>query len=274
MAKIAYPGILILLLAGVYFLTRTRLENYPDTDGPLFTGEYAGDPSGFDGDLKVVSYNLHFSEALKEILSDLQLISGIDVLLLQEAHETALERISQRLKMNYVYFPASVHQHGRNFGNAILSRWPLSDPEKIILPHKNPRNGQIRVTTKASVEVGSRMIHVYSVHFETLWLGQAKRMEQIRAQVASITPEEELVVVGGDFNAITSGGMRRIEALFMHADISLATSALGSTTNMPWIGLSMDHIFSRGMQVLDAGVLRGTSGSDHLPIWVEFDLAA
>jgi hypothetical protein len=38
----------------------------------------------------------------------------------------------------------------RYFGNEILSPWPIGDQERIVLPHKNPQDGQMESRTSVS----------------------------------------------------------------------------------------------------------------------------
>ena len=40
--------------------------------------------------------------------------------------------VYKRQGFNYVYYPASVAEDGDNFGNAILARWPISEPAKPV----------------------------------------------------------------------------------------------------------------------------------------------
>ena len=119
------------------------IENYETEDSPVFTGEYSESPPPFDGTLKVISWNIRFAEQIDAAIEELQTVPELqdaDILLLQEMDETGVEAMARALGMNYVYFPASVHtHHDKNFGNAVLSIWPLSDPAKLLLPHKKSK---------------------------------------------------------------------------------------------------------------------------------------
>jgi len=74
-------------------------------------------------------------EAIKN-MRDNSNLSGANIILLQEMDETGTEKIAKSLHYDYIHYPATVHpQTGRNFGNAILSKWPLQDVKKILLPY-------------------------------------------------------------------------------------------------------------------------------------------
>jgi hypothetical protein len=125
---------------------RRQIVNYNDESEPVFIGSFAETPPDFSEDLTVISSNTHFVENIGLAIEELGEIPNIDILLLQEVDEIETERIARALKQNYVYYPASVHtKHDKNFGNAILSNWPIKESEKLILPHENPKNGQIRI---------------------------------------------------------------------------------------------------------------------------------
>jgi endonuclease/exonuclease/phosphatase family metal-dependent hydrolase len=226
----------------------------------------------FDGILKVVSYNIAFAEEVDqavEELVELEELQSADVILLQEMDEIGTAQIARMLRHNYVYYSAGAHpRNGRCFGNAILSRWPISDQERLVLPHPNPVNGQQRIATQAVVRVGDVEMLVYSVHTETVWLGSGKRAEQVTSLIESIDGAHSRIVVGGDFNTLTAGAVERLEAQFGEAGIERASDNAGATVEPRPLGLALDHIFVRGMTVLGAGTAPGASASDHLPLWV------
>ena len=243
-----------------------------DALGPGFVGQFASDKVEFDARLKVVSYNISFSEksdlAAQELL-ELKELRDADIVLLQEMDETGTTRIAQALANNFVYFPASIHdRHGRYFGNAILSRWPIRDQERVLLPHKNPVNGQRRIATRAVVTLDGQEVLVYSVHTETPWLSARKRADQVAVLVKSIGEGYPCVIVGGDFNTLTPGSVTALEQRFERAGLQRASSPTAPTIRFNAIELTLDHIFVRGMPVLAAGTAEDAAASDHLPVWV------
>ncbi len=103
-----------------------------------------------------------------------------DIILLQEMNEEGVDKIAKSLEYNYVYYPASIHtHHGKNFGNAILTKMQISDSQKIILPYQNPKNGQKRIAVSATILINDYKVLVYSVHTETFWLSSRQRGSQL-----------------------------------------------------------------------------------------------
>ena len=118
----------------------------------------------------MVTYNIRQGQAIQqagEALHRAERLREVDVIALQEMEETGVERLARWLRANYVYYPAFTRRSGRNAGNAILTRWPLSGARKVILPRRHPVTGQLRIAVRATVTVGANAIAVYSVHTET-----------------------------------------------------------------------------------------------------------
>ena len=250
-----------------------NMENHSDAAGPLFTGQHAPTDPPAD-DLVVVSYNLRYGEelaAMVEAYRNDAPLPAAGIILLQEMDEAGVAAVARDLGYNYVYYPASVAEDGDNFGNAILARWPLSDPAKLILPGLHPLTGQQRTATRATVSVNGEDILVYSTHIETATAPPALRAGQIAAIADDIPAEAERVIVGGDFNTVTQLGVDALAGQFAAAGLTHDTAALGPTfTRFGLRPSATDHIFSRGLERIDAGVLDGVTASDHFPVWATF----
>ena len=92
-------------------------------------------------------------------------LRNADVLVLQEMDAPGVEAVARALHMNYVYYPVSLNpKYGRDFGNAILSPWPIEESRKVLLPHTSRILKQARAAVAARVRVGDRTVQVYSVH--------------------------------------------------------------------------------------------------------------
>jgi endonuclease/exonuclease/phosphatase family metal-dependent hydrolase len=262
---------LLLLLIACFALASCAPWGGADPLGPGLSGDYVVEQPEFDGTLKVVSYNIAFAEEIDQAIDDLGRLEeprGADVILLQEMDEMATAQIAQALQYNFVYYSAGVHEHhDRSFGNAILSRWPLKDAQRMVLPHANPKNGQRRIAVRALVAAGDLEVSVYSVHTETIWLSAGKRAEQVASLVDSIDEGQPYVLVGGDFNTLTDSAVVNLEQQFEAASMERASSWAGPTADLGFLGLTLDHIFVRGMTVLAAGTAQGAAASDHLPLW-------
>jgi endonuclease/exonuclease/phosphatase family metal-dependent hydrolase len=272
--------LLLLVIAGYLLFSSRSVTNYNDLNGPKFEGNYAQQQTSFDGQLKAATWNIAFAEDIERsiaTLRDTQELQQADVVMLQEMDETGTEAIARALGYNYVYYPASVHsRHGKNFGNAVLSRWPIVDSAKIILPHKNPSNDQIRIATRATIDVGGHQIPVYSVHTETFWLGPQQRKDQIAAVAGEaemmLSQEVDHAIIGGDFNTLTPDSMAALVERMEEAGLEWVSQGAGQSLGIAGIGVALDHIFAANMTPVETGVFTGSESSDHYPVWVNLTL--
>jgi endonuclease/exonuclease/phosphatase family metal-dependent hydrolase len=198
-------------------------------------------------------------------------LQGADIILLQEMDEAGTEHVARELAHNYVYYPASVpFLQGRNLGNAILARWPLTQAHKLILPYRHPAVRQTRIAVRATVPIGNRDVVVYSVHTEVYFTSMKHKKAQVTALVEDIGPWGGPVILGGDFNTITRRGIKGISGQF--AQIGMLRASEGSGPTVGVLGMwtaATDHIFARGFQVLAAGAVDAARASDHFPVWTE-----
>ncbi len=242
--------------------------NYVDPLNPRYAGAVlaADVPTGAVPDtLRIVSFNvkyaLHVDRAV-DLLRNNDSLWHADVILLQEMDEAGVRMVADSLGMGYVYYPAVLHPRThRDFGNAILSRWPLVDDRKIILPHLARYNQTQRVAVAATMLVGLHRVRVYSVHLATLLAnGPTARREQLAAVLAD-ADSFPIALIGGDFNSET------VPAIALRKDLTWPTRGLPHT-NTFW---TFDHMLLRGLAVAGTpglGIVRDVHGaSDHRPVW-------
>jgi endonuclease/exonuclease/phosphatase family metal-dependent hydrolase len=261
-------GIVVLLVA----VWRYRAKNYPDENYPYFAGNYAMEVPKSVRALTVVSYNIYFAKNIDQALSEIREIRSqkdLDIILLQEMDEVGIEQIARELQLNYVYYPAAIEPtYRKNFGNAILSRWPIVDAQKLVLPHKSLSNHMNRIATRAMIKVHDTNILVYSLHTESIFTLPQFRKDQYTAVLDDIHPEAELVVVGGDFNSFSKLEVDELEDAYRRAGFVRASKGSGYTILKLGMEVSSDHIFTKGFVLEETGKMAQATASDHLPIWV------
>jgi hypothetical protein len=71
---------------------------------------------------------------------------------------------------------------------------------KLLLPHRNPVDGRIRIAVQAIIVSPLGSISAYSVHTETPWLGPHARLEQAEACSETRALQVTASLAGGDFN--------------------------------------------------------------------------
>ena len=240
-------------------------RNYADPAGPRFAGSFR--TADEDPAFRVVTFNVKFArhpDRAIALFRERPELDGADVIALQEMREDAVLVIARALGFDYVYYPSAFHPSARgNFGNAVLSRWPIVEDHKLVLPHRSRWRTLQRAACGAVVPVGARRVRVYSVHLETPFgISRTQREDQARTIIEDAARHPEPALVAGDFNSRWIGGA------FERAGFRWATKDLGGTLRF----FAWDHVFVKGLPVPEkpaAGIVRDTRGaSDHRPVWL------
>lgn len=239
-------------------------QNYEAPTGPFGEGRM-GPRGGCDGaadSLRIVSFNVEFALRIREaadLLATHPDLRCADVVLLQEMDEVGTIRIASELGVDYVYYPAVHHnRYGRDFGNAVLSRWPIVEHAKIVLPHVSLLTRTQRIAVAATLDVRGSRLRAYSVHLGSfLEIGGGARESQLGA-VLEDARGYALSVVGGDLNSGSVGRHARAAGFDWLTEDGPATVR----------GRRWDHIFVRGFHgAARSGAVEADGVSDHRPVW-------
>lgn len=230
--------------------------------------------------LTVATFNIKFGLEADRAASELAEISRFrrpDVILLQEMDPDGTARIASDLGFQFVYAPAVVHsRHGRLFGQAVLSPWPLRDVQVVPLPHLHPVNGQRRIALLVTVEVAGREVRACSIHTETALLPASCRREQVAVALAALADWDGPAVVGGDFNTVTRANVLDLARAGKAAGFH-RIGGYGPTVEWKAAGLRLrrfvlDHVLHRGLVASTGAATVDTAASDHRSVWATFEL--
>lgn len=267
MTPVARRRLTLLLAACLLAGCRTG-RNYSPADVQGYEGSPGGNAAISTGvdTLRVISFNIKYAQRIDLAIVLLESepdLRDADVILLNEMDENGTWLIAEALGMHYVYYPAVLHTRTRrDFGNAVLSRWPIIEHERIVLPHVARFQRTQRAATAATVSVGSTPVRVYAVHLGTFFeIGPGARREQLRT-VLKDAARYTHAIVGGDMNDGRIGPTAWEEGFTWPTQYGPRTMPFGR----------VDHIFLKNLPVPDsaaAGTVRDTRGaSDHSPVWV------
>lgn len=267
--------VLFSIICPACMTSNKSFQNYTALEGPYFEGFYAESPPSFSEVIKVVTWNLSFGEKIESAitaLSTAEPLKDADILLLQEIDEEDTETIASELGYNYVYYPATIHsKHSENFGNAILSKWPISGHKKVILP--NTRQ-QTRIAVIAEVLINGLPVKVINVHLETIWmLNMIGKKQPEYLFDNSSENQHRNVLIGGDFNTWSGVSIKYLENIFRTRGVKRVSAGSGYTFQYAGLKLTLDHIWTNDTHVTTSGVWRDTDASDHFPLWVEVNIS-
>lgn len=245
--------------------------NFTSPEGPLYSGAFGSLPAE-DESLRLVTYNIKLAKRMALAIETLRRppLAGADVLALQEMDSRGVEQVAAALGMNYVYYPSSLYRGTRReFGNAILSPWPIEEPRKLALPHRGFIVNQLRSATVATVRVAGRPLRVYAIHLGAPPVTTGgRRRRQMDVILKDAAASGDPVVILGDFNS------QRVARYAAASGYAWLTRAAGPSLPTPVLSFRFDHILSRGLAVdcVSAGVVREAKASDHRPVWATLRL--
>ena len=226
--------------------------------------------------LRVVTYNIHRSigmdrrrrpERVAAVLAQVK----ADVIALQEVVGAGpnggshIEEIGAALGMGWV-MASTRHLRGHQFGNAVLSHFPITHHVEHDLSWKTcePRRLQ-----RVDVSVNGSTLHVYNVHLGTALLERRHQAERLAAIVTDRhVPGPKLVL--GDFNEwmrglVTSTLSARMNSVDLRNFLSRRRTYPGV---FPL--LHLDHIYYAGhVEIVGVELPRtrlAKVASDHLPL--------
>jgi endonuclease/exonuclease/phosphatase family metal-dependent hydrolase len=236
-------------------------------------------------EIKVLQYNIRWRsgddlKALIKLFKDDPEIGGATILALQEVdrckkrsgNSNTAKLLADELGMHYAWAapPAVKPTDEEETGVAILSVYPLSDVQRIVLPNKGP-NGRRRVALGATVEIDNHRWRIYSAHTETR-IPVSKKLEQFKALVDDLAhyPANMPAIIMGDLNTWEPNADGKAHKFF--SDAGLKTPFGGQATFrrrvlfVP-IELKLDWVWLRGLEATGHGIDRKIEISDHFPLW-------
>lgn len=234
----------------------------------------AGPTDGDSAPVRIVSYNIHHAEGLDgrldvdriarvlaSLAPDVVCVQEVDRNLPRTRHLDMPALLAEKLGMAVV-FEANYQFDGGDYGNAVLSRFPITTHRNHALP--GPDGVEPRGCLEVDIGHPDGPFTVFCTH---LGLRGAEREAQA-AHILGLLPEGRAVVVAGDMNEIESGPAMR--ALLERLGDSLA----GQPSTPPTFPAQapkrrIDYILlGGGWTVREAGIIQTEEtavASDHLP---------
>lgn len=231
--------------------------------------------------LHVMTYNIHHANPpsrAKDSLIDLEAVARVineakpDLVALQEVdvhNARAGLQVNEaaelgRLTGMHYYFTRAMYYRGGEYGDAVLSRFPIVDTIGAWLPIVEGTREEVRSLCMVKVALPDhREIFFASTH---LGLSEQTRILQARALAGIVTARPLPLILCGDLNARPES--RPIAILDSVLSRSCRTGCdLTIPTRRP--RAKIDYILFRpgnGFRVLSQKTIRETYASDHLPV--------
>ena len=247
-------------------------------------------PASKNAGLRVLSYNIHHGRGVDEKLS-LQRIASVirqadaDVVALQEVDQGCgrSDRALQvpeleKLTGYYGAFGKAIDFDGGEYGQAILSRWPIHQTAIHQLPNEQQTNGSMReqrIVFEAIVssEIGTiRFLGTHLDHAkEDLREKQALAVDGLLDRVSFPEANSVATVLAGDFNDVPKSKVLRCFDKRWLIDPGKESLELATyPSQSPRTRIDYVAVDRSGKLVLDAlEVLPEPIASDHRPVLAE-----
>ena len=215
------------------------------------------------------------AEVIAEMSADIVALQELDLGRRRSARTDQTKIIAEQLGWHSHFHPA-MRREDEHYGNAILSRYPLTFRRAVELPGRPPffcREARAAIEVEIKTNLGK--VRIINTH-----LGLGWRERFVQAQLftnaewqAAIASDIPLILLG-DFNSLR--GSRPYRTLNRHMrsvrELIQTTAPIRTfPTRFPVLGV--DHIFvNRAIHPLSAAVHRSSLAriaSDHFPLMAE-----
>jgi endonuclease/exonuclease/phosphatase family metal-dependent hydrolase len=240
--------------------------------------------------LRILSWNIHKCiggldrRYRPERVVDVIAHHAPELVMLQEVANSAgrkrwdkqVDLLGEQLGFRHrTWFPNHRFRHGGEYGNAILSHWPITHTENIDLtiPGRKARSvlhARVRVRTS---DGETRTLHAFCLHLGLTELIRQQQLDRfLQSHPFAGLHNQTPIVVAGDFNDIWG---RLGESHLEPAGFRGMPSRLG--TFPAWAPIQpLDSIYVRGdlelIKVATSRMRRATRASDHLPLLCDVEL--
>nr|WP_293834431.1 endonuclease/exonuclease/phosphatase family protein [uncultured Arsenicibacter sp.] len=231
--------------------------------------------------ITVMTYNIHHCnppsagakidmEAIARVINkekpDLVALQEVDVNTQRSGKGFHQARELARLTGMHAYFSKAIDHQGGDYGVAVLSKFPIVDSSRIILPIDPAIGGEVRTLATITVDAGRGQKLIFAcTHLD---LKEANRLTQADLILKHLEGSTLPVILGGDFNALAdSKVLRQLEQRFTRTCQDCQPTIPVEKPNR-----AIDFIlYSNGGRVkpLSTRVIDEQYASDHLPVVAE-----
>jgi len=258
---------LLLLLAAVIWLVAQPQPTGP-AEGAQLDGQAARSAESAGNSFRIGTFNIHGctgADGRCDVDRVADCLKDLDFVALNEVHGPRLWEndnqaalLGRRLGAAWLFAPATRDWHTVDFGNGLLTSLPVESWQRVPLAANNGRGYRNAVIVR--LRRRDQTISVLLTHIARS--DDRTRQQQLCETVDRYLGLPEPAIFLGDLNSeATEPEIRRL--LAAPGVIDAVGQKLGSRAPP-----RIDHVFVRGLRVLDAG-LRDDGASDHPLAWAE-----
>lgn len=213
-------------------------------------------------EFSVITWNAH-KLTDKNFMPDLiRLGQETDVILIQEAmHNSDLQStLALKFEFSFSFNKSFCTSDKQATGVMNASRYQLQNNLTLVSPDLEPVTNTPKVSGYSAVripEIG--VIHIINTHGLNFDLG-SKFDNQINKLAQFIQRLEGPVIWAGDFNTWSAGRQKHLDKKAKELGLAHLLPAIDNRSQ------KLDHVYIKGLEVLNIQILENIRSSDHLPI--------
>jgi endonuclease/exonuclease/phosphatase (EEP) superfamily protein YafD len=217
-----------------------------------------------------MTWNIYKSQAKHWTEDFVRLSTDRDLLLLQEAHLTPAF-LAQLEQSGYRWFMVRAFDLG-GAETGVLTAGPAPVFGTCLSRTAEPliRLPKSALLVRYRLTGSSKELWVANVHGINFTLGALGFEAQLESLAQALAPHDGPLVLAGDFNDWNVRRRRILQDIVRRLDLVPLRLAVDRRSRH-W-GRPLDHIFYRGLQVIEADAVE-VATSDHNPVRVTFGLA-
>jgi len=242
----------------------------------------AGAPAPEPAAVRLVCWNIHHGRGLdervdperiaaelRELGADLVCLQEVDVGVARSGRIDLPRELASRLGF-HAAFGKNIDYQGGDYGNAILSRWPIT--EQSNHHYRMLRAGEQRGLLQVRVEIAARPLWVMSTHLDYRSDDAERRInvEEILQHCARLG--DGPFVVAGDFNDLPGSPVHEALGAVLLDAFAAAPTGAGESYPAAAPQKRIDWVLVRrdGAVQPVAARVAATAASDHRPVVVDF----
>ncbi|WP_157822105.1 endonuclease/exonuclease/phosphatase family protein [Salegentibacter salinarum] len=239
-----------------------------------------------DRTLRVMSYNIHHANppaeedkidiaAIVKVIKaedpDLVALQEVDFSTERSGEGNQAELIAKALDMEY-YFAKAIDYDNGEYGNAILSKFPIKEGEILDLPNHPEDNTENRVVALGLIEINEDQNILFGSTHLDYKKDSKSRILQVKKLIESANERNEALILGGDFN--DDPDSETIQLLDSELERTCKTCPPTIPVKNPQ--RAIDFIYYKHpqtkFQVKSHKVIPEEYASDHRPVFAEIDI--
>lgn len=217
-------------------------------------------------EISLITWNAHKLSNRKFMPDLVALSKEADIILIQEAmHNADLQNtFSNSFDFSFSFNKSFCTSDKHATGVMSASRYLLQANSTLVSPDFEPITNTPKVSGYSTVDIPEiGLVHIINTHGLNFDLG-SKFHRQIDNIAAFVSRLHGPVIWAGDFNTWSGGRQKYLDK---------KTAELGLVHIIPQNDnrtQKLDHVYIRGLDVIDIQILENITSSDHLPIKAVF----